>query len=328
LKCKSNICGLILVTNVTLRWKPEGITVAGVFNSSSTGADELSVPVYVTVNYLNNMFIVDSGNHRIQKYLRNATNGSTIAGMSNGAGGTNLYSLAWPSHVIVDPNENLCITDRVNHRLLSWKYNASVGKIITGTGVPGNATNQLSSPRSAAYDASADIYFVADANNHRIMSYAFNVTSGVLVAGGNGAGSNNTQLNIPCGLYFDKITNSFLIANEGSHSVVRWKFGASNWTLLAGSSLGINGVTSTSLNWPGHLTLDPMGNMYVADSMNHRIQLFFNGQSIGITIAGKTGVARKNASLLYVPLSIELDNQLNLYVADAYNNRVQKFLRY
>jgi len=76
------------------------------------------------------------------------------------------------------------------------------------------------------------------------------------------------------------------------------------------------------------MVLDPMGNMYVCDRNNQRIQLFKAGEYVGQTIAGTTGVSGINASLLNYPWSLKLDNQLNLYVLDTNNHRVQKFLRY
>ena len=66
---------------------------------------------------------------------------------------------------------------------------------------------------------------------------------------------------------------------------------------------------------------------YVCDRNNLRIQLFMPGEYVGKTIAGTTGVAEINTSLLNYPWSLKLDNQLNLYVLDTYNHRVQKFLR-
>ena len=71
-----------------------------------------------------------------------------------------------------------------------------------------------------------------------------------------------------------------------------------------------------------------MGNMYVADTSNNRIQIFSLGQVEGRTIAGITSIAGSNSTLLKGPYGITLDNQLNLYVADSLGNRVQKFLRY
>ena len=70
-----------------------------------------------------------------------------------------------------------------------------------------------------------------------------------------------------------------------------------------------------------------MGNIYVADSDNHRIQLFMVGQSDAITIAGN-GTAGIGANQLNTPYWLVLDSQLNLYVSDTSNHRVQKYSRY
>ena len=51
-------------------------------------------------------------------------------------------------------------------------------------------------------------------------------------------------------------------------------------------------------------------------------------QSTGVTIAGMTGVAGNSSTLLNSPYSVALDSQLNLYVSDTNNHRVQKFFRY
>ena len=137
-----------------------------------------------------------------------------------------------------------------------------------------------------------------------------------------------TQLFNPVGLYFDSSTNSLVIANSGDNTIVRWVIGASSWTLVAGDIYGLSGSTSTLLNCPFDVTLDPMGNIYVADRYNHRIQFVLAGQTNGTTIAGVTGVSGSTSTLLNNPLSLALDSQLNLYVADSYNYRVQKFPRY
>jgi len=159
------------------------------------------------------------------------------------------------------------------------------------------------------------------------MCYLLNATSGTQVAGGNSGGDGYTQLNGVYGLYLDLSTNSMIIANSWGRNIVRWRFGASNWTQLAGT-LGVQGNTSTMFSIPSDVELDPMGNIYVADYPNHRIQFFLTGESNGITIAGVTGQLGTDATLLYRPTSLILDNQLNMYVADWYNHRIQKFLRY
>ena len=160
------------------------------------------------------------------------------------------------------------------------------------------------------------------------MRYTEGNNTGVLVAGGNGRGNNINQLNYPLAIYFESVSNSLIIANTGSHNIVRWRIGESNWTLITGNLNGSVGNSPSSFFNPYGLTVDPMGNLYVADTSNHRIQFFSLGQTEGRTIVGIANVAGYNPMLLAAPYGITFDNQLNLYVADTWAHRVQKFLRY
>ena len=195
-------------------------------------------------------------------------------------------------------------------------------------GTCGSANNQLSYPYSLTRDSTTGTLYIADTNNHRIMSYTVGATTGTVFAGGNGQGRNTNQLDYPIGLYYDSSTASLVIANAGANNIVRWNAGASSWTLLAGSVSGTIGATSTLLFYPVGVTFDQYGNMYVADTYNHRIQFFSAGQTTGITIVGVTSTPGSNATLLSFPYTVILDNDLNLYVGDGNNNRVQKFERY
>ncbi len=195
-------------------------------------------------------------------------------------------------------------------------------------GTLGISINQLNTPYGLARDAISGAIYVADYGNNRIMRFFSNNPSGTLVAGGNGNGINNTQLSIPHAVHFDSLSNSLLITNTGAHNIVRWSLDANKWVLVTGSTDGSNGTSSTRLSFPTDVSLDPMGNMYVVDRFNHRIQFFPAGESSGTTIAGHTGINGNNSTLLNFPISLALDNQLNLYVVDRSNHRIQKFLRY
>lgn len=151
---------------------------------------------------------------------------------------------------------------------------------------------------------------------------------GTEVARGNTSGPTTTFLLQPLRVHFDSISNSLLIVERARNSIIRWLLGANQWSLVAGHINGTSGVSSNELNVPMSVTLDPMGNVYVADSFNHRIQFFESGRSDGRTIAGVTGMGSTNASHLYYPYSVVLDSQLNLFVTDTANHRVQKFQRY
>lgn len=183
-------------------------------------------------------------------------------------------------------------------------------------------------PHGLDYDSSSSTLYIADAYNHRILRCLLKNSSCSVAAGGNGQGTTKTKLSSPHAIFYHSSSNSLIIANYGGNNIVRWILGATNWILVAGNENGTSGKDSRRLTGPTDVTLDPMGNLYVADRGNHRIQFFFNGQLNGTTIAGLTGKIGSNATMLSYPNSIALDNQLNLYVVDHYNHRIQRFLRY
>lgn len=192
-------------------------------------------------------------------------------------------------------------------------------------GTNGSASTQLAAPAGVTLDLNSNKLYIVDTSNHRIMCYVLNTTtSGTIAAGGNGNGTSTSQLYFPTDVYFDSSSNSLFIANQFAHTIVRWVIGASGWSLVAGSP-GAYGSTSILLNYPQGLILDSAGNLYVADTNNHRVQLFLSGSNVGITIAGVTNTMGSRANLLNLPRSVALDSRLNLYVSDTNNNRVQMF---
>ncbi|CAF1042831.1 unnamed protein product [Rotaria sordida] len=140
----------------------------------------------------------------------------------------------------------------------------------------------LSSPSRITRNANTGILYVSDRGAHRVIRIDPVTRTVTRVAGGNTGGNANTQLNSPNGIYFSSTSNSLVIANSGAHNIVRWVIGATTGTVLAGTT-GVSGNTATQLNNPTGVTFDSMGNMYVADSGNHRIQFFRAGQTVGTT---------------------------------------------
>jgi DNA-binding beta-propeller fold protein YncE len=145
--------------------------------------------------------------------------------------------------------------------------------------------NQFFNPYGLQQDPNTKTLYIADYQNHRVMSYTSDASTGSVVAGGNGPGTNTSQLYYPVGIYLDSFTNSLIIANFAASNVVRWVFGANNWELIAGNITRSPGSSSTTLSVCTCVTLDPMGNVYVVDAGNNRIQFFLTGQTVGATIA-------------------------------------------
>ena len=133
-------------------------------------------------------------------------------------------------------------------------------------------------------------------------------------------GHTSDRLYNPTGLYYDEINQDLYISNLNSDTIMRWHIGDTNGTVIAGVP-GVSGSNVTLLYYPYGITLDQWKNLYVADYSNNRIQLFCNGSSTGITIAGTS----TGGSTLLGSIDVKLDSQMNLYVSEYGGHRITKF---
>ncbi len=151
--------------------------------------------------------------------------------------------------------------------------------------------------------------------------------SAYTVAGGNGSGSTLNKFNVPYGVSTDAAGNVYVL-DQANNRVV--KFPASSTSASYGVvAAGGNGSGSglNQLNQAYGLTLDANGNIYIADSYNHRVIKFPAGSSSttsGTVVAGGNG-AGSGATQLNTPTDVAFDASGNMYVADFANHRIQKF---
>jgi DNA-binding beta-propeller fold protein YncE len=95
-----------------------GVTVAG-GNSFGTAPNQLNHPTSIYVSKLDgSVYVCDNYNNRIQKWQKNATNGTTVAGSSNGTAGSTPYLLNNPYGIAIDDQENyIYVSDSSNNRV-------------------------------------------------------------------------------------------------------------------------------------------------------------------------------------------------------------------
>ena len=150
-------------------------------------------------------------------------------------------------------------------------------------------------------------------------------SSGVVIAGNNGAGSASNQLNNPMGIFIDMNNASILyIVDRGNHRIQQWIIGASSGTTIAGT--GVAGPGLNELDNPRSIIGDSDGNLFISDTNNHRIVMWTRGATIGVVVAGTSGIAGSLSTTLSYPNGIRFDANKNIYVADSNNFRIQKFL--
>jgi sugar lactone lactonase YvrE len=94
--------------------------------------------------------------------------------------------------------------------------------------------------------------------------------------------------------------------------------------------LGDNGAaTGAEVYLPTGVAVDASGNVYIADYGNNRVRKVTVSTGVISTVAGNGtgGFSGDNSSAtsaeLYRPAGVALDSSGNLYIADAYNNRVR-----
>lgn len=109
--------------------------MAGVTGQIGNTSNKLNYPWGIHLDWSNTLYIADWYNHRIQKYLKNASFGETVAGQASGVSGSKSDFLSYPYYLKVDYESNIIVTDRGNSRIQLWRQGATNGTTIAGAGI-------------------------------------------------------------------------------------------------------------------------------------------------------------------------------------------------
>jgi len=218
----------------------------------------------------------------------------------------------------------------------------SSGAGFAGDGSP--ATNaRLSSPIEIALDSSGNLY-IADSVNNRIRKVTASTGKIATIAGGSlagwagdGAAATLAELSDPEGILVDSSGNIFIadllndaVREVSTSGIINTVAGCCAGTPDRGFSGDGGPATSATLDYPLGLAIDSSGDLYIADSFNHRIRIVTPDGNIN-TYAGLSptggysgdGGPATNANLNR-PFGICVDAAGNLYIADSSNNRIRK----
>src|SRR5271157_4225867 len=324
-------------------------TVAGngTYGFSGDGGPATSAslggPRGVAVDSAGNLYMAELFNDRIRKVSAGTI--STFAGngafrYSGDGGPAASASLNYPTGVALDSAGNLYIADSSNNRIRG----VAGGTITTiaGNGFEnfsgdgGLATSaSLSLPEGVAADSAGNLY-IADSGNQRIRKVSGGTITtiagnGILGFSGDGGPATSASLYWPQGVAVDSAGNLY-IADTGNQRI-RQESGGTITTVAGNGAYGFSGdggpATSASLNNPAGVAVDSAGNLYIADTDNHRIRKVAGGT---ITTVAGNGASRyfgdggpaTSASL--EPRGVSVDSAGNLYIADSWNSRIREVL--
>jgi sugar lactone lactonase YvrE len=319
--------------------------------TTSTAANTLLLnnPTGIAMDGAGNLYVVvgDAGNATILKI----TGGQAVVIAGGGSaipGGTPIAATSAHIHpfgIAVDTAGNLYIADYGNN--LVEKMDATTQQLVVVAGGGGDspsttadgATNVGIYPFGVAVDRKGNLY-VADFNNSLVEEVAAGSNQIVVVAGGGYVEASAVpELATAAGFYqvlgvaVDYAGNLY-IADAGDDVIEKVTVADGMIIRIAGFGPNFPSTIPTvavnaGLNTPSSVTVDPAGNVYLADTSNGQIeQVNSAGQIIVVAGSGATnaGAAAQSATSvkLYNPTGVVADGAGNLYITDANDNLIDK----
>ena len=247
-----------------------------------------------------------------------------------------------PRSVAVQTDGVLIISDDVNYQILGLNPTGVLTvRLERGTVDPGSGRKvDLGRPVDIALDG-ADNLYLTDRNTHRIFRIDHQSRVVTTVAGNRQFGyryddvaATEASLSTPVGVTLDRQGNLYFV-EQSSRRVRRVDAKTGQIATVAGSGrTGFSGngglATEAAFEVPFDVAVDRRGNLFIADTGNHRIQRVdvrtglistYAGDGEG-RFSGDGGLATEAS--LSDPFSVTLDRSDNLYIVDRGNHRIRR----
>ncbi|MBI4898008.1 MAG: hypothetical protein HY827_06540 [Actinobacteria bacterium] len=251
----------------------------GSWGEFGTGDGQFDHPRGIAVGAGGAVYVSDYDNDRIQKF---SSTGSNLGQWT--AAGT-YGNLSYPMGIDTDQAGNVWVADGGNQRIVKFDAN---GNYLTHWGQvgQGDANADFQFPSAVAVNLAGTIVFVVDEQSYRAKKFDGSgsfLASTHAYSGAQGSGPG--QMRYPIGVDIDPITGDVLVGDRENNRVQRFD---SSLTFL--TQYNTAGRGNGEFQNPRGISFDPNGNLWIADTLNDRLQRFGDAPVVQITspVAGST----------------------------------------
>ncbi len=262
-------------------WKPLRLRAVEVIGESGNGAGQFSSPTGLSADKDGAIYVVDSSNQRIQRV---AMNGDV---KRYGRAGDAPGELWGPQSVAVEPlGQHFFVADQGNNRVQCFGFNGQHRAVMNG----------FKSPSGVAFDPAGRLW-IADTGNSRVI--CFDLASGQFLGGYDKTAGLIRPISVACSpsgkVYVTDSASQEVICFLGADRVSQRKLQSPQQLALdaegrlyvaesganrlhvfdaQGDSLITFDTPSSrfgAFKQPSGVTIGPNGEIYVSDTLNHRI---------------------------------------------------------
>jgi len=325
------------------------------------GEAGLYLPLDVAFDSRNDLYICDSGSNRIRKVDHQTGIITTIIGTGhhgfNGDGPALEVNLTWPAAIAFDPNDVMYIADTQAHRIR--RYDPRTGMVTTVAGAwtaEDEAREQPLVARNLVV-LSGDAIGIDFSDDHGWLMPVCSDGLDMSMYLDDGKSALEARLYDVVGLTVNG-KGDVLFVDKGSNRVRSIDPGSGMISTVAGvCRYGYDGddkpAIRAMLHAPEAVVVDQQDNLYISDTMNHRVRKVDVATGMITTVAGNgdsgyedrnmggcgaarfvakesAGTAKHGDGLLGVeavvnsPVGLSLDSQGYLYICERGENKIRR----
>lgn len=331
-------------------------------DSGPCGEAGLYLPLGVAFDSRNDLYICDSGSNRIRKVDHETGIIATVVGTGqsvgfNGDGPALEVNLTWPAAIAFDADDVMYIADTQAHRVR--RYDPRTGEVTTIAGTWSAEDDAREQPLVAKnlVVLSGDSIGIDFSDDHGWLRPECSDGLDLSLYLDDGRPALEARLYDLVGIALDSRGNIYVV-DKGSNRVRKIDKRSGVISTVAGvCRYGFDGdnkpAVKSMLHAPESVVLDPWDDLYVSDTMNHRVRKVDAKTGIITTVAGNgdsgyedknmggcgmarfvakeaAGMIKHGDGLLAIeavvnsPVGLALDSQGFLYVCERGENKIRR----